>query len=37
MDEKRLTDWENPIDKSKIKDKKDYDLNTIYEHAHSEL
>ena len=30
-------DWEYDIDDSKIKDKKDYDLKSIYNHAHSEL
>lgn len=30
-------DWEYDIDDSKIKEKKDYDLKSIYNHAHSEL
>jgi hypothetical protein len=37
MTDNKRNDWEFPIDNSKIKEKKDYDLNGIYEHAHSEL
>ncbi len=33
----KKNDWEYDIDDSKIKDKMDYDLGGIYEHAHSEL
>jgi 4-hydroxybenzoate polyprenyltransferase len=32
-----INDWEDKIDNSKLKDKKNYDLGGIYEHAHSEL
>ena len=37
MENKTKIDWDKPIDESKIKEKKDYDLPGIYEHAHSEL
>lgn len=36
MDE-RKNDWELPIEGTKLKEKKDYNLESIYEHAHSEL
>ena len=32
-----LNDWEESLDKDKIKEEKDYDLDTLYEHTHSEL
>ncbi len=37
MTNKTINDWEKPIDNTKIKEKKDYDLNSIYRQAHSEL
>ena len=37
MTDKILNDWEEKIDESKLKEKKDYDLGGIYERAHSEL
>ena len=37
MADNKRNDWDFPIDETKIKEKKDYDLGAIYEHAHSEL
>ena len=37
MKDRIINDWEEKIDSSKLKDNKDYDLNSIYERAHSEL
>lgn len=32
-----VNDWEKQLEKDKIKEKKDYNLDTLYEHTHSEL
>ena len=32
-----LNDWEERIDSESIKEKKDYNLDTLYDHTHSEL
>ena len=32
-----LNDWEEELEKDKIKEEKDYNLDTLYEHTHSEL
>jgi hypothetical protein len=37
MENKKKIDWDKPIDETKIKEKKDYDLAKIYAHAHDEL
>lgn len=37
MNERKRNDWETPIDESKRKEDKSYNLENIYEHAHSEL
>ena len=34
---KNLNDWELPLDSGKLNDKQHYNLEGIYEHAHSEL
>jgi fatty acid desaturase len=37
MENKRLNDWEQKIDQSRLKTNKDYDLLSIYKQAHEEL
>lgn len=37
MDKRQFNDWEAPIDYAKCKDSKNYNLEDIYDHAHSEL
>ena len=32
-----LNDWEQPLDNSKMKEAKEYNLDNLYKHAHSEL
>lgn len=34
---KQINNWELEIDEAKLKDKKDYNLEELYNHAHSEL
>ena len=34
---KKTNDWELPLDSAKLKERSDYNLDNIYEHAHSEL
>ena len=36
-DRKQKNDWEEAVDKSKLKETKDHDLKTLYKHAHDEL
>jgi len=37
MDKKHENDWEKPVSQSQFKDKREYNLEKIYDRAHSEL
>ena len=37
MSKNMINEWKQPIDTSKLKEKQNYNLEEIYEHAHSEL
>ena len=37
MTDRKINDWEKKTSKDKLKESKSYNLDTVYEHAHSEL